>query len=57
MIEVTSIDKSDRVALVDVLRQLWTQGEVSGAAIDGNFDAPEIARRGEQRRVDTRRND
>lgn len=50
-------DHVDREGLVDALRQLWAQGEASGAAIEGNFDAVEIARRGEQRLADARRHD
>lgn len=53
----TEPDHVDREGLVDALRQLWAQGEASGAAIEGNFDAVEIARRGEQRLADARRND
>lgn len=50
-------DHEDREGLVDALRQLWAQGEASGAAIEGNFDAVEIARRGEQHLADARRDD
>ncbi len=50
-------DDMDRAALVNVLRQLWAQGEASGAAVEGNFDAGEIARRGEQRLTAARRDD
>ena len=39
-------DDMDRTALVDALRQLWSQGEASGVTMEGNFDANEIARRG-----------
>ena len=55
----TDIDRDgvDRAGLVDALRQLWAQGEASGAAIEGNFDAVEIARRGEQRLADARQGD
>ncbi len=50
-------DDADRATLVGALRQLWAQGEASGAAIDGNFDPREIARRGEQRLADARHDD
>ena len=50
-------DDVDREGLVDALRQLWAQGEASGAPIESNFDAAEIARRGEQRLADARRGD
>jgi RHH-type rel operon transcriptional repressor/antitoxin RelB len=51
------IDGADRGALIDVLRQLWTQGEASGAAVEGNFDPHEIALRGERRLTAIRRGD
>lgn len=50
-------DSADRAALVDTLQRLWMQGEASGAAIDGNFDAADIARRGGERLAEARRDD
>lgn len=52
-----AVDEADRAAVVDALRQLWAQGEASGAAVEGNFDAGEIARRGASRLADARRGD
>lgn len=48
---------ANRGALVEVLQQLWVQGEASGTAVDGNFDAAEIAQRGDKRLNDSRRGD
>lgn len=50
-------DDKDRAALVDALRQLSAQGEASGAAVEGNFDADEIARRGHQRPIAAQHDD
>lgn len=40
-------DDAARADLIDTLRRLWAQGEASGAAVEGNFDAADTARRGE----------
>ncbi len=37
-------DQADRAVVIDLLQRLWARGEASGATIDGNFDAGEIAR-------------
>ncbi|TGX53604.1 TraY domain-containing protein [Sphingomonas gei] len=47
----------ERADMLDSLRKLWAQGEASGAAIDGNFDAGDIARRGSERMAAARRRD
>ena len=41
--------QDDRAALLDALRLLWAQGEASGAAVEGNFDAAAVAQRGAER--------
>ena len=38
----------ERADMLDSLRKLWAQGEVSGVPADGNFDAQDIARRGSE---------
>ena len=43
--------------LIDSLRRLWAQGEASGASVEGNFDAGEIAGRGAERLDEARRDD
>jgi RHH-type rel operon transcriptional repressor/antitoxin RelB len=45
----TSDTEAVRADLVDTLRRLWLQGEASGPAVAGNFDAADIARRGGER--------
>ncbi len=46
---VPPADATDRADLLDSLRKLWAQGEASGAVVEGNFDAQDIARRGAER--------
>lgn len=41
--------EDERTELLESLRRLWAQGEASGAAVEGNFDAGDIARRGAER--------
>ncbi|HEX8124930.1 MAG TPA: type II toxin-antitoxin system ParD family antitoxin [Allosphingosinicella sp.] len=41
--------------LLDSLRRLWIQGVESGVAVDGNFDAFDIAERGAARLAAARR--
>lgn len=40
-----------RADLIDVLRRLWAQGEASGAPVDGNFNADEVAQWGAEQEV------
>ena len=46
-----------RAELIESLRRLWSQGEASGDAIEGNFDAAAIARHGAERLTAARRDD
>ena len=46
-----------RTELLESLRRLWAQGEASGAAVEGNFDADDVARRGATRLVASRGDD
>ncbi len=50
-------DAGARADLLESLRRLWAQGEASGAAVEGNFDAADIARRGAERLAAARRDD
>lgn len=42
--------RADDRSSLDILRRSWAQGIGSGAPVDGNFDADDIARRGGQSR-------
>jgi RHH-type rel operon transcriptional repressor/antitoxin RelB len=46
-----------RADLIETLRRLWAQGEASGAVVEGNFDAADIARRGHDRLAASRCDD
>ncbi len=50
-------DDAARADLLEALRRLWVQGEASGATIERNFDAADVARRGAERLAAMRRDD
>lgn len=50
-------DASVQGDLLAALQRLWAQGEASGAAVAGNFDAADVARRGGDRLAASQRDD